>query len=141
MMLFYLVLLRGLWGRDTIVARNFTFAVVAFALLEAMPFAAHSAGLGRLNVLSSLGQALNAEIEIVSLQAGEEEGLAAKLATTEAFTQAGIDLNPALIGIRFAVEKRGNRAVLRLTTVQPINEPFLEMLVELQWTTGRLVRT
>ena len=55
-----------------------------------MPFAAHSAGLGRLNVLSSLGQALNAEIEIVSLQAGEEEGLAAKLASTEAFTQAAL---------------------------------------------------
>ena len=139
-MLFYLVLLRGLWGRDTIVGRNFTFAVVASALLLAMPFAAQSAGLGRLSVLSSLGQALNAEIEIVSLQAGEEEGLAAKLASTEAFTQAGIDLNPALIGIRFAVEKRGSRAVLRLTTVQPISEPFLEMLVELQWNTGRLVR-
>jgi len=139
-MLFYLVLLRGLRGRDTTVGRKFTFAVAASALLLAMPFAAHSAGLGRLSVLSSLGQALNAEIEIVSLQAGEEEGLAAKLATTEAFTQAGIDLNPSLIGIRFAVEKRGSRAVLRLTTVQPINEPFLEMLVELQWNTGRLVR-
>jgi len=122
------------------VGRTSTFVAVAFALLLAVPFAAHSAGLGRLSVLSSLGQPLNAEIEIVSLQAGEEEGLAAKLASTDAFVQAGIELNPALIGIRFAVERRGGRAVLRLSTVQPVSEPFLEMLVELQWNTGRLVR-
>jgi pilus assembly protein FimV len=122
------------------VGKTSTFVAVAFALLLAVPFAAHSAGLGRLSVLSSLGQPLNAEIEIVSLQAGEEEGLAAKLASTDAFMQAGIELNPALIGIRFAVERRGGRAVLRLSTVQPVSEPFLEMLVELQWNTGRLVR-
>ncbi len=140
MMLCYLVLLRGLWGRETTVGRPLTFAVVAFALSLAMPFAAHSVGLGRLSVLSALGQPLNAEIEIVSLQAGEEDGLVAKIASTDAFTQAGIELNPAVIGIRFAIERRDGRALLRLSTAQPVSEPFLEMLVELQWNTGRLVR-
>ncbi|MBM3345160.1 MAG: hypothetical protein FJY55_01460, partial [Betaproteobacteria bacterium] len=44
----------------------------------------HSAGLGKLTVLSSLGQPLRAEIEIVSLQAGEGESLTARLASPEA---------------------------------------------------------
>ena len=140
MMLCCLVLLRGLRGGETNVGRPITVAVLATALMLAVPFAAHSAGLGRLSVLSSLGQPLNAEIEIVSLQSGEEDGLAAKLASTDAFTQAGIELHPALIGIRFAIERRDGRSILRLSTTQPISEPFLEMLVELQWTTGRLVR-
>ncbi len=100
----------------------------------------HAAGLGQLKVISPLGQPLNAEIEIVSLQPGEEEGLVARLASPDVFREAGIDFNPALVTVRFAIEHRGGRPLLRVRTTQPINDPFLEMLVELQWTTGRLVR-
>src|SRR3982751_6676416 len=104
------------------------------------PLAAHAAGLGKLTVLSPLGQPLNAEIEIVSLQAGEEDSLTARLGSPEAFRQAGIDFNGVLLGLRFNVVRRGQAAFLRMTTSQPVNEPFLEMLVELQWNSGRLVR-
>ncbi len=100
----------------------------------------HAAGLGQLSVISPLGQPLNAEIEIVSLQPGEEEGLVARLASPDAFRAAGIDFNPALVTVRFTIERRGGRPLLRVRTTQPVNDPFLEMLVELQWTTGRLVR-
>jgi pilus assembly protein FimV len=100
----------------------------------------HAAGLGQLSVISPLGQPLNAEIEIVSLQPGEEEGLVARLASPDAFRAAGIDFNPALVTVRFTIERRGGRPLLRVKTTQPVNDPFLEMLVELQWTTGRLVR-
>src|SRR6267143_250517 len=100
----------------------------------------HAAGLGQLSVISPLGQPLNAEIEIVSLQPGEEEGLVARLAPPDAFRAAGIDFNPALVTVRFTLERRGGRPLLRVRTTQPVNDPFLEMLVELQWTTGRLVR-
>lgn len=120
--------------------RSIAIAVVAAALCLWAPFAAHAAGLGKLTVLSPLGQPLNAEIDIVSLQPGEEQGLAAKLASVDAFKQAGIDFNPALIGMRFTVERRGAGAVLKVTTAQPVNEPFVELLVELTSSTGRLVR-
>src|SRR5882762_7811551 len=100
----------------------------------------HAAGLGQLSVISPLGQPLNAEIEIVSLQPGEEEGLVARLAPPDAFRAAGIDFNPALVTVRFTIERRGGRPLLRVRTTQAVNDPFLEMLVELQWTTGRLVR-
>ncbi len=106
-----------------------------------MPLFAHAAGLGKLTVSSQLGQPLNAEIELVSLQLGEEETISARIAPAEAFNQAGIELSPALIGVRFTVERRQGRApVLRVSSSQPVNEPFLEMLVEVQWATGRLVR-
>src|SRR6185436_18367279 len=85
-------------------------------------------------------QPLNAEVEIVSLQSGEEDSLTARLATPEAFKQAGIELSSALIGVQLSIDKRGGRPVIRLSTVQPVNEPFLDVLIELQWATGRLVR-
>lgn len=120
--------------------RSIAIAVVAAVLSLTGALTAHAAGLGKLTVLSALGQPLNAEVEIVSLQPGEEQDLSARLASAEAFKQAGIDYNPAISGLRFAVERRGGRPLLKITTAQPINEPFLDLLVELQWNTGRLVR-
>src|SRR3989454_8242556 len=113
--------------------------MIAAAFWLASPMV-HAAGLGQLSVISPLGQPLNAEIEIVSLQPGEEDGLVARLASPDAFRAAGIDFNPALVSARFAIERRGGRPLLRVRPTQPVNDPFLEILVELQWTTGRLVR-
>jgi pilus assembly protein FimV len=109
-------------------------------LAFAAPIAVHAAGLGRLTVLSPLGQPLNAEIEIVALRPGEEDTLSARTAPLEAFEAAGIEPSAVLNTVRFAVERRDNRRILRVTTTQPVNEPFVELLVELQWHNGRLVR-
>ena len=61
--------------------RTISVAILAGILGLAEPFAAQAAGLGRLTVLSPLGSPLNTEIEIVSLQSGEEDGLSARLAS------------------------------------------------------------
>src|SRR5438105_3939113 len=114
--------------------------VAALAASLALAAAANAAGLGRLTVLSTLGEPLAAEIEIVSLQPGEDEGLAARLASADVFAQAGIDVNPALNTVRITIERRDKRAYLRVTTREPISEPFLDLLIELQWPSGRLVR-
>ncbi|HEX2650245.1 MAG TPA: FimV/HubP family polar landmark protein [Burkholderiales bacterium] len=113
---------------------------LAVAALLLAPLLAAAAGLGKLTVTSSLGQPLRAEIEIVALQSGEEDSLTIRLANAEAFRQAGIELSPALIGMQFALDTKGARPVIRVSTSQPVNEPFLDLLVELQWATGRLVR-
>jgi len=105
------------------------------------PSPAWAAGLGKLSVLSTLGQPLSAEIEIVSLQKGEGDTLGARLAPGEVFRQANIDLNPALMSVKFAVQRRpSGQYVMTLTSGAPINEPFIDVLVELNWANGRLVR-
>src|SRR5262245_20412600 len=109
------------------------------ALLSALPLVAQAAGLGKLTLLSALGQPLNAEIEIVSLQPGEED-LSARMASSQAFAQAGIEPSAILSDVRFTIERRGSALYLRMRSTQPIHEPYLELLVELTWPTGRLVR-
>ncbi len=121
-------------------ARRSISILLAAAAWLALATAAHAAGLGRLSVLSPLGQPLLAEIEIVSLQPGEEEGLSARLASPDAFEQAGIEINAVLNNLRISLERRDKRPFLRLTTTQPVNEPFLDLLIELQWPSGKLVR-
>jgi len=121
------------------VVRRSVSSLVALACLT-LATAANAAGLGRLAVLSALGQPLLAEVEVVSLQPGEEDGLAARLAPSDAFQQAGIDVNPVLNSARVTIEHRDKRPYLRITTREPVNEPFLDLLIELQWPSGRLVR-
>jgi pilus assembly protein FimV len=121
------------------VGKSIAMRIFAAALL-AVPLLAHAVGLGSLRVLSALGQPLNAEIQIVSEQAGEMASVNARLASRDAFNQAGIEFNPVLLGLQFNVDRRNGKPVLKLTTTQPVNEPFLDILVELQWSSGRLVR-
>jgi pilus assembly protein FimV len=105
-----------------------------------VPALGHAAGLGRLTVNSALGEPLRAEVEVTSLQPNEAESLAARLASPDAFRQAGIEYGSSLMSIRVALERRDGRPVVRLTSSRPINEPFLNVLLELQWSQGRLVR-
>lgn len=116
------------------------FKTSLLVALVSSAFGAHAAGLGKLTVYSAIGQPLNAE---VTLTATTEElnSLSAKLASHEAFRDAGIEFMPALTGLRLSVAKLpAGKAVLRLTTDSPLNEPFLHFLVELNWTAGRMVR-
>lgn len=110
------------------------------AALLAVPLFAHAVGLGRLTVLSALGQPLNAEVQVVALQSGEEDSLRAAMASQAAFSSAGIQFNPALLDVKFAIERRDGQVMLHLSTPRPVNDPFLDMLIELQWASGRLVR-
>jgi pilus assembly protein FimV len=102
--------------------------------------AACAAGLGKLTVLSSLGQPLRAEIELTAVSNDEANGLVAKLAPPDAFRLANIEFNPALLSLRFAVEQRNGRQYIKISSSQPVNEPFVDMLLELSWSSGRLVR-
>jgi pilus assembly protein FimV len=96
--------------------------------------------MGRITVLSPLGQSLRAELEI-SASREELQSMTARLASAEAFKQAGIEYVPAIAGIQFSIDKRADgQPVVRLSTSRPMNEPFLDILVELTWASGRMVR-
>jgi pilus assembly protein FimV len=124
-------------------------ATTRIRLLSALIFAALgstvqlglAAGLGKLTVFSSLGQPLRAEVDITSVNKEEEGTLSARLAPSEAFRISNIEYNPVLGTVRFALEKKPDgRQVVKITTSQPVNEPFLDLLMELNWNTGKLVR-
>src|SRR5260221_3567503 len=113
-------------------------AVVALFMGAAL---AQAAGLGKLTVNSALGQILNAEIDLVSLQPGELDSLTARVASPEAFRDARIEYTPALRLLRFTVDKRANgQPYLKLTSAAPVNEPFVDALIEVTWPAGRVQR-
>lgn len=102
---------------------------------------ADAAGLGKLTVQSALGQPLRAEIELLSVNKDELADITAKLASPDAFKQARIDRVEALGTLRFAVDQRANgQPVIRITSTSGVPDPFLDLLIELNWSSGRLIR-
>lgn len=114
-------------------------ATVIAATIAALPLSAQAAGLGRISVLSALGQPLRAEIEL-NATADEVKSMTATVAAPEAFKAAKLSYAPALTSIRMAVEQRGGKPYVRLSSAKPVNDPFVSLLVELNWQSGRLLR-
>ncbi len=110
-------------------------------LIALLPCVAGAAGLGRLNVLSSLGQPLVAEIELVSVTKEQLSSLSARFAYPDAYQQANLLYNPSLAGAKLTIERRPNgQYFIKILSTRPVTEPFIDLLVELTWASGRLVR-
>lgn len=102
---------------------------------------ASALALGRLNVQSALGEPLRAEIEVTEITPAEADGLKVSIATTEAFRAAGVPYNSALSDVRVGVQKRADgRYVVRLSSNRLVSEPFIDLLLEANWGSGRIVR-
>ena len=113
-------------------------SVGALALL---PLNAYPAGLGKLTVTSSLGQPLRAEIEVIADPNEDPSAITARMAGADTFKDAKIERASVLSNIRFSIEKRANGEIyLNLTSAKPVDDPFLDMLIELNWASGRLLR-
>ncbi len=102
--------------------------------------AVSAAELGKITVLSAVGQPLRAEIELTAVKPDEASSLLAKLAPPDAYRQAVVDLNPALNALTFAIETRNGKPFVRISSAQPLTEPLVDLLLELSGKHGRQVR-
>lgn len=109
-------------------------------LLAFLPVVVNAAGLGKLTVNSGLGEPLSAEIELVSTTPEEMSSISASIASEEAYVAQGLEKSSIHGAIRVEVSKRGQTPVLKLSSNQAITDPFLDMLIQVDWATGRLVR-
>ncbi|CAG2159369.1 FimV family protein [Cupriavidus numazuensis] len=124
----------------TVRQRWSTLAVTALGLLLAQP-AAYAAGFGQLRVQSNLGQPLQAEIDISGVTAEEAAGLNVKLASPAAYASAGLTYLPAVSSLRLDIERRPNGSyVAKVRSSQPISEPFVDILIDMSWSSGKVSR-
>ena len=101
----------------------------------------NAATMSGINVSSALGHPLKAEISLAELGKTDKSTLSAKLASINEFKSVGIDYPYALPKLTFEVSTRANGQVyIKLTSTQPVNEPFVSLLVELSWPSGKLLR-
>jgi FimV-like protein len=97
-------------------------------------------GLGDITVHSGLNQPLKADIALVDVGGLTQNDLAARLATADEFAEAGVERVFFLNDLKFIPILHGNRQMIRVTSSKPVNEPFLNFLVQLDQPNGRLLR-
>lgn len=116
-------------------------AAAAAALFGIWGSNAMALSLGRITVQSALGEPLRAEIDVPDINAEEAGSLKTVAASPEAFRAAGLEYNPAMTSLQATLQRRPNgRAYIRLSSDRAINDPFVDMILETSWATGRIVR-
>ena len=104
------------------------------------PFA-FGLGLGPLKSSSALNEPFEGRIEIIGAKAEDFDTLTIGIADPEHFERAGIERPPVLLQLRFTIDDSATGAnVISVTSKDPIREPFLNFLLELNWSNGRLLR-
>ena len=127
--------------RTSLYTGRFALTGVAAAALWLTVPDAWALGLGRLAVQSSLGETLRAEIDITSLTPEEAANLRVRVAPPEAYRSAGVEYNSVLPSTSAVLARRPDgRPYLRITSDRAVQEPFVDVILEINWSTGRLVR-
>lgn len=117
--------MKRLLARSILLAGGVTLSTHSLAL-----------GLGEMTLDSALNQPLNASVDLIDVQGLTNAEIKPRLASAEDFERAGIDRYQFLTQMKFSVN--GDRILI--TTRDPVNEPFLNFLVELNWPAGRVLR-
>ena len=116
-------------------------SLLASAIALALPGTTYALGLGRLTLQSSLGQPLSAEIELTSASREEIGSLSAKIADAAVYRQNNLAYPGVLARARVTLERNASgQPILKVTTSGAVNEPYLDLLVEVNWAAGRTVR-
>ena len=114
----------------------------AVALLAGLAsLQAHALGLGRITVQSALGEPLRAEIDIPDINANEASSLKASVASADVFRAAGLEYSSSVSELQISIQKRADgRSYLRLSSARAVTEPFVDLILEASWSSGRIVR-
>ncbi|HET8745373.1 MAG TPA: FimV/HubP family polar landmark protein, partial [Ramlibacter sp.] len=117
---------------------------LAIAAAVAFGFASPDAlalALGRVSVQSALGEPLRAEIELPEISPEEVASLKANIASPAQFRSAGVEFNPALGNVQITLQRRSNGSYfLNLASDRPVNDPFVDVILEATWASGRVQR-
>lgn len=114
-------------------------AVSLCAALTASPALALS--LGAIHVQSHLGEPLRAEIDIAQITAAEASTLQTTLASPDVFQAHGMEFSPTARNVQVELIQRAQGgSKIRLTTTSPVNDPFVDLILQANWSAGNLTR-
>ena len=122
-------------------SRAFAGSLLA-ALCYFVTGGAWALSLGNASVQSSLGQGLRAEVDVSTAADAEADSLTAEVAPAQAYAAGNLDFSPTLKDLKISVQRRaGGNMVIRIVGDRPVNEPVLQILLDVRWSTGKMVRS
>lgn len=127
-------------GMDGSKSQNRILVVLITLMFASLPEIGMSLGLGQIKLYSYLNEPLEAEIELIGAEDLGSERLRVNLASVEDFKKTNLARPYFLNKLRFQVVKEANRTFIQVTSSAPVKQPYLEFLLEITWSEGRLVR-
>ena len=116
-------------------------AVVTALLLATLSAQVFALGLGDIDMRSALNQPMDAVIVLTSASAADIDDIKVSLASLDDHARAGLSKAAVLTDFRFTVEKNAaGKPVVRISSDSLVREPYLEFMLELDWSRGRLLR-
>ncbi len=109
--------------------------------LTLTPAIGYGLGIGEIRSNSLMGQVFEGSIELTDVTAEEVPKIKVRLASPEAFKKAGVEYTGSVKRLRFKPYVQPNgRPAIRVTSAQSIREPYLDFLVEVEWSQGRTMK-
>ncbi|WP_286875783.1 FimV/HubP family polar landmark protein, partial [Marinimicrobium sp. UBA4509] len=119
--------------------RKLSFVIGLAALLVAQP--GFALGLGESELKSALNQPFQADIQLTNLRGLSRNEIIVRLASQEDFERAGLERMAFYGQLEFELLlDHPEGPIVRVTTQQPVREPYMNFLVEARWASGRLLR-
>lgn len=97
-------------------------------------------GMGEISLQSALNQPLRAEIDLLDVGDLSADDIRIVLASSSDFARVGVERPAFLQDLRFTPVIEGNRSRIRVSSSQPVREPYLNFLVEITRANSRLLR-
>ncbi len=113
---------------------------LAVFIAGAYPAASSALGLGDIESSSHLNQPLNARIELLAAGAADANQIQVRLASPDVFNRVGVARPDFLSSLHFTPSVQGGKPVILVTSDTPIQEPFVNFLLEVSWPQGQLLK-
>ena len=114
--------------------------VALLALCISMPTSSWALGLDEIDVTSALNERFAGTIELLDARGFQPTEVVVSMASREDFERVGVERFFYLTNLKFEVEMNGDTPKVKVSSSQPISEPYLNFIVEVFWPRGRLLK-
>jgi pilus assembly protein FimV len=108
--------------------------------LVLLPVSAGALDVGGIRTQSALNEPFAGQIDLLDAEPDALDTIKVLLAPMAEFNKAGAPRPQFLTQLRFSPELSSGRPVIRVSSADPIREPYLDFLIEVTWPDGRLVK-
>ncbi|MEZ5451280.1 MAG: FimV/HubP family polar landmark protein [Thiothrix sp.] len=113
---------------------------LAIFIAGAYPAVSSALGLGDIESNSHLNQPLRATIDLLSTAPADASQIRVRLAPPDVFNRVGVARPEFLSNLHFTPTIQGGKPVILVTSDSPIQEPFVNFLLEVSWPQGQLLK-
>lgn len=124
----------------SIITANRSVSVLLVATLFLCQTAVASLGLGEGRVESFLGQSLDVRIALVQSGDTSLDSLEVSVASSEDHARLGVPSEALALDLSATLDLSADPPVIRLRSSRPVTDPFVQVLINARWDSGRMLR-